>query len=43
MIEIKVRIPKKALKALEVTEEFCQKCIREESLKRLWWDDVKTL
>ena len=43
MIEIKVKIPKKALEALEVIEEFCQKCIREESIKRLWWDDVKVL
>jgi len=43
MVEIKVRIPKKALKALEATEEFCQKCIREESIKRLWWDDIEIL
>lgn len=38
-----MKIPGKALKALEVTEEFCQKCIREEPFKRLCWDDVEIL
>ena len=43
MVEIKVKIPKKALEALEGTEEFCQKYTREEPIKRLLWDDVKVL